>query len=118
MKTSFIEMLELPNFGNMAISTIKFESRDNFFDDVMDINYNVITFISKYLYFKPRAAIFADIIKIITIFIRTVFKDSKEVKIIGNVLKCNLHLYFLIQQNLLISNEKILMSAELKSCIK
>ena len=112
-------MLELPNFGNMAISTIKFESRDNFFDDVMDINYNVITFISKYLYFKPRAAIFADIIKIITIFIRTIFKDSKKVKIIRNyVSKCNLYLYFLIQQNLLISNEKILMSAELKRCIK
>ena len=29
MITSLIEMLELPNFGHMTASTIKFESRDN-----------------------------------------------------------------------------------------
>ena len=28
MITSFIEMLELPNFGHMITSTIQFESRD------------------------------------------------------------------------------------------
>ena len=48
MITSLIEMLELPNFDHMATSTVKCESRDT---DAMDINYNVITFISKYLYF-------------------------------------------------------------------
>ena len=30
--------------------------------------------------------------------------------------KCNLYLHFFIQQNLSISSEKILMSAELKGC--
>ena len=64
----------------------------------MDRNYNVITFISKYFYFKKaRGANFADIIKISTMFIKTAFKDSKKFKKIRNcVIKCNLFLYFLI----------------------
>ena len=46
-------MLELPNFGHMDTSTIKFESRGkNFVGDVIDRTYDVITFISKYCYFK------------------------------------------------------------------
>ena len=46
-------MLELPNLGHMNTSTIKFESRvKNFVGNVIDINYHVITFISKYCYFK------------------------------------------------------------------
>ena len=46
-------MLELPNFGEMTISTIQFELRDKIFvGDVMDRNYDVINFLSKYLYFK------------------------------------------------------------------
>ena len=58
---------------------------------------------------RPRAAIFADIIKIITIIIKTIFKDSKKIKRIRHYeSKCNLYLYFLI---LLISNKKVLMSA-------
>ena len=52
MITSLIEVLKLPNFGHMTTSTITFESRDKFFDDVIDRNYNAITFIFKYLYFK------------------------------------------------------------------
>ena len=48
MITSLMEMLELPNFGHMATSIICV----NFAADVMDRNYNVITFISKYLYFN------------------------------------------------------------------
>ena len=53
MITSLIEVLELPNFGHMTTSTIKLESRNKFFvDDVIDRNYDVITFFSKYLYFK------------------------------------------------------------------
>ena len=55
----------------------------------MDINYDITTFIS--------VAIFADIIKILTMFIKTIFKDSKKVKRIRNhVSRCNLYLYFLI----------------------
>ena len=64
----------------------------------MDRNHDFITFISKYRCFKKAwVAIFADIIKIITMFIKKVFKDSKRVKKIRNyVSKCNLYLYFFI----------------------
>ena len=62
----------------------------------MDKNFDVITFISKYLYFS-RVADFAEIIKIGTIFMKTTFKISKKVKIIRKyVLKCNLYLYLSI----------------------
>ena len=45
----------------------------------------------------PRVAIFAEIIKVVTMFIKIIFKDSKKLKRIRNyVLKCNLYLYFLI----------------------
>ena len=47
----------------------------------MGRNYEVITFISKYIYFKKaRAASFDDIIKIAIIFIKTTFEDSKKLK--------------------------------------
>ena len=64
----------------------------------MDRSYDVIKIISKHHYFKKaRVAIFADIIKIIIMFIKTIFKDSKKDKIIRNyVSKRNLYLYFLI----------------------
>ena len=63
---------------------------------------------------RLRVAIFADIIKIVTMFFKTIFKVSRIIKRIRNyVPKCNLYLYLLILQNLLISGEKTLMSAEL-----
>ena len=47
----------------------------------MGRNYDVITFISKYLFLRrPRVAIFADIIKIVTMFVKTIRKDSKMSK--------------------------------------
>ena len=49
-----------------------------FFEYVIDRNYGALTFSSNYLYFKK--AIFADIIKIGTMFIKTIFKDSKKLK--------------------------------------
>ena len=50
--------------------------------------------------------------------IKTTFKDSKKLERIGNyVLKCNLYLYFLTKQKLLISGEKMLKSAEFKGCV-
>ena len=54
--------------------------------------------ISKHLYFKKaEIAIFADIIKILTTLIITVYKNWKNVKINRNyVSKCNLYPYFLI----------------------
>ena len=50
--TSLGEMLELPNIGHMTISAISLQSPGNFFSYVMDRNYNIITIISKNLYFK------------------------------------------------------------------
>ena len=57
-------------------------------------NYDVITFISKYPYFKKaRSSLLADIIKIVTMFIKAIIKDSKNVKSIRNyVSKSNLYL--------------------------
>ena len=47
----------------------------------MHQNYDVITFISKYIYLRrPKEATFADIIKTATMFIKATFKDSKKVK--------------------------------------
>ena len=67
---------------------------------------------------RPEVTIFAEIIKNVTIFIRTILKYSRKVKRMRNyVSKRNLYLYFLIEQNLLISSEKMLMSAELKGCV-
>ena len=64
----------------------------------MDINYDVITFISKYLFLRRLGvASFTDIIKIVTFFVETIFKDSIKVKrIINFVSKCNPYMYFLI----------------------
>ena len=63
-------------------------------------------------------AIFANIIQIVTTFIRKIFKYLKKVKRSrNNESKYNQYLYFLIQQNLLISSEKMLMSAGLKGCV-
>ena len=45
----------------------------------------------------PGVAIFADIIKIVTMFIKAIIKDSRKVKRIRNfVTKSNLYLCFLI----------------------
>ena len=54
-------------------------ARDKFFGKVMERNYVVITFIQKSIPLKkPRVAIFADMIKILTIFIKNICKDSKK----------------------------------------
>ena len=68
----------------------------NFVGNVIDGNYDVINFISKYLFLRrPRVAIFGDIIKTVTIFINTIFQGSKKVTRIRNyVLNCNLYQYF------------------------
>ena len=48
------------------------------------------TFILK----RPRVAIFADIIKVVTIFIKTIFKDSKKFKRIRNYSQSSVFIYF------------------------
>ena len=46
---------------------------------------------------RPGVAIFADIIKIVTMFIKTIIKDSRKVKRIRNYeSKSKLYLYFLM----------------------
>ena len=64
----------------------------------MDKHYDAITLFSRYFILKrPRIAMLADIVKVVTMFIKTVFEDSKKVKKIRNYApKCNLNLYFLI----------------------
>ena len=60
----------------------------------MDRNFDVISFFSKNLNW---AAIFADIIKIVTMFVKTILKDSRKVSRVRNYLsKWSLYLYFLI----------------------
>ena len=91
----------------MTIPTVKFESREIFADDVIGRNYEIITFISKYFNLRrSRVAIFVDIIKTVTMFIKKIFQDSEKVKRIkNNVSKYNLCLYFLVYQKLLISGK-------------
>ena len=63
----------------------------------MDRNYDVIAFFLNTLVLMPGVAIFADIIKIATMFIKTIIQDSRKVKrIINYVSKSNLYLYFLM----------------------
>ena len=67
---------------------------------------------------KSRVANFVPMIKIPTMFIKTIFKDLNTVKQDRNfLLKCNPYLYFLIQQKLIIFCEKILITAEINRCV-
>ena len=53
----------------------------NFVGDVIERDYDVITVISKYRYFKKAVvAIFADIMKIITRFIKRIIIKKKIIK--------------------------------------
>ena len=102
MITSVIELLELPSVGDVIDKSC---AARNLFEN---------TFILR----RPRVSIFADIIKVVTMFVKAIFSNSKEIRRIKNyVSKCNLYLYFLIQQNLSISGKKMLMSADLKGCL-
>ena len=68
----------------------------------MGKNYDVITFFQKIFLRRPGVAIFADIIKIVTIFIKTSLKDSRKVRRFRSyVSKWNLYLYI---WNLYLSN--------------
>ena len=51
-----------------------------FVGDVMDRSYDVINIISKYLFLRrPRVAIFAEIIKFVTVFVTTIFIRLKKI---------------------------------------
>ena len=65
----------------MITSTIKFDSPDKIllvmsWTEVMT---SLPSFQNTFILRKPRVANFADIIKTITMFIKTIFKDSKKV---------------------------------------
>ena len=78
MKTFLTERLELRNFGYLTKFTLLFESHGNFFGDVMDRNYDVITFFQKtFILRRSRVAIFTHI-KIATMFIKKILKDSRS----------------------------------------
>ena len=64
----------------------------------MGRNNDVIIIFLKNLYFKKAwGSHFAGFIKIVTMFIKTILKDSRKVRRIRNyVSKWNLYLYFLI----------------------
>ena len=69
----------------------------DFVDDVIDRSYAVINFISNSFVLKRlRVATFADIIKIITMFIKKIKGIRKVKRIRNNVSKYNLYMYFLI----------------------
>ena len=64
---------------------------------------------------RAKVTIFDEIMKIVTMCIKKIFKKSKQVnRIRSYVSKCNLYLYCLEQQNLLISGKKMLISPALK----
>ena len=119
--TSLIDVLKLPNLGHMTTSKIQFESREKILLVMSwtEIMMSKPLFQNIFILRKPsRVAIFADIVKIVNMFIKKIFKDSKKVERFRNYRsKCNLYLYFLIYQNLVISSEKMQMSAELNGCI-
>ena len=94
-----IEMLQLPNFGHMTTSIIYFESCDKNF--LMTSWTEIVTpetlFQNNLILRRAGVAIFADIIKIATMFIKRIIKDSRKVKRIRNyVSKSNLYLYLLM----------------------
>ena len=108
MITSVTVMLELPNFGHMTTFKLLFESRNKI--GLVTSWAKIMTsqpFLKNIFVLRnPGVAIFADIAKILTIFLKATFKDSTKVRrIINYVSKSNLYLYFLIQQNLSISGK-------------
>ena len=70
--TSLIETPELPNFGHITTSTIKFDSCDKIL--LMTSWIEIMT--SR----RPSVTIFADIIKIVTMVFIIIFEDSKKLK--------------------------------------
>ena len=98
MITSLIQMLQLPNFGHMTTSTLQFESREKILlvTSLTEIETSSLLF-QKNFNLRPTVAIFADIIKIVTIFTKTIFKDSKNIETSRNFIsKWDLYMHFLI----------------------
>ena len=86
MITFLIEMLESPNFGHMTKSTMLFEWRNK--NLLVTTSTKIVTskplFQNTFILRRPGGDIFANIIKIITRFIKKIFKDSRRVKRVRN----------------------------------
>ena len=98
MITSLTEMLELPNFVHMTAFTLWFKSPDKILlvSSTTEIMTSWPFFPKTFNLKRPWVAIFGDIIKIVTMFIRTILKDSGKVRRVRNyVSKWNLYLYLL-----------------------
>ena len=76
--TSLIETLELPNFSHMTTSRIQFElcSKILFATSWREIMTPQPLFQNTFIVREPLVAIFAEIIKIVTMFIEPILKDS------------------------------------------
>ena len=78
-----IEVIELPSFGRyLTASAIYFESSDQFllvtsWREIMTLYH---LFQNIFILRRPIVVIFADIIKIVTMFIKAIFKDLKKLK--------------------------------------
>ena len=85
MITSLIERLELPNIDHITTSTTQFQSREKILlvTSLAEIVTSSLLF-QKNFNLRPTVAIFADIIKILTIFTKTIFKDSRNTETIRN----------------------------------
>ena len=81
MITSFIGILELPDFGHRNKSIKEFELHYKILLVTSWRNYDVIV---TYILRKPGVFSFADIKKIAIILMKTTLKDSIKVKIIRN----------------------------------
>ena len=75
-------------------------------------------FQNTFIFRKPRVANFGSINILQLYLLKQPLKTQKNVKSTRNyVLKCSLHLYFLIKQKLPIPDEKMLISAKFKGCV-
>ena len=99
--TSVREMLELPNFGQVTNIiwqyNLNYEIRFCWWHHWQKLCVTTFFFQNIFTLRRPGVAIFSDTIKSVTMFIKTIFKDSikvKRVRIYAS--KCSLYLYFLI----------------------
>ena len=103
MITSLIEILELPNFSHMTTSPISLEARNNvlFVMSWKETMKSWPLLKNTLLLRKFTVAIYGENwimnkFKVLTMFIKKIFKGSKKVKrILNYVSKYKLHLYFL-----------------------
>ena len=75
-------MLELPNFGHMTTFTLYIKSRDKFcwWRHWQKLWRHNLFFQNTFILRRPGVAIFANIIKIVTMWIKKILTDSRKVR--------------------------------------